>query len=63
MDDIPVKTYSIIRLNQWSDASWGVVEDQSGALVHIDGLAIRLTQDQAQSLADDLNSGARRPVA
>ena len=50
------KTYSIIRLNQWTDAGWGVVEDQSGSLVHIDGLALKLTQERAQALADDLNA-------
>lgn len=53
------KSFSVVRLNDWSNTGWGVVDDASGALVHIDGLALKLTKERASAVADELNAGAR----
>lgn len=57
-DDREGKSFSIIRLNA-DDTGWGVVDDASGALIHIDGLAMRLTRDRAKEVAATLNAEAK----
>lgn len=52
------KSFSIIRLNP-HETGYGVVDDASGALVHIDGLALRLTKERAREVAATLNAEAR----
>lgn len=49
-------SFSIIRLNG-SPEGWGVV-NASGALVHINGMAIRLTRERAVEIAAHLNAEA-----
>ena len=52
------KSFSIVRLNQ-RETGYGVVDDASGALVHIDGLALRLTKERADAVAAQLNAEAK----
>lgn len=52
------KSFSVVRLNDWSENGWGVVDDASGALAHIDGLALKLTEARARTVAAELNAGA-----
>lgn len=52
------KSFSIIRLNS-DPTGWGVVDDASGALVHIDGLALRLTKERAKEISGRLNDEAK----
>lgn len=58
------KRYSIIQLNDWSDRGWGVI-DETGALIEHDGLALRLTKDEAKAIAaeknDEASSGDEAP--
>ncbi|WP_020179553.1 hypothetical protein [Methylopila sp. M107] len=51
-------SFSAIKLNT-SETGWGVIDDASGALVHFDGLALRLTKERAREIADQLNAEAR----
>lgn len=53
-----IKSFSIIRLNSTPEG-WGVVDDASGALVHLDGLAIRLSKQRAVEIAGNLNAEAK----
>lgn len=48
------KSFSIVRLNN-DPTGWGVVDDGSGALVHVDGLALRLTKERAKEISAKLN--------
>lgn len=52
------ESFSIVRLNN-EETGWGVVDDATGALIHIDGLALRLTKEKAQAIARELNDAAR----
>ncbi|WP_020178370.1 hypothetical protein [Methylopila sp. M107] len=52
------KSFSIIRLNP-EETGWGVVDDATGALVHLDGMALRLTKQRAKDVATQLNDEAR----
>lgn len=51
-------SFSIIRLNN-EETGWGVVDDATGALVHIDGLALKLTKERARQIAAEMNEEAR----
>ena len=51
------KSFSIIRLNG-DETGYGVVDDGSGALVHIDGLALKLTKERAREVAATMNAEA-----
>ncbi len=51
-------SFSIVRLNSY-ETGWGVVDDASGALVHIDGVALRLTKERAVEVAGKLNEEAQ----
>lgn len=48
-------SFSIIRLNV-EETGWGVVDDGTGALVHIDGLALKLTKERAKQIAAEMNA-------
>lgn len=51
------RSFSIIRLNA-DETGYGVVDDASGALVHIDGLALKLTRERAKEVAAQMNAEA-----
>lgn len=52
------ESFSIIRLNA-TETGWGVVDDASGALAHIDSLAMRFTKERAQLIAAEMNAEAK----
>lgn len=49
--------YKVIRLSA-GDRGWGVISASTGALVPREGLAIRLTLDEAKLIAERRNATA-----
>ena len=52
------RSFSIVRLNS-DDTGYGVVVDATGALVRMDGLALRLTKARANEIATLMNAEAK----